>query len=77
MIRERNNSPEKLNQEYTKSVVNNPAGYKFLTLISMTYVSLMIGNAVLTNRGIGTDTLFVLICKPEQLQFLKILSHKR
>lgn len=45
---------------HSKSVINNPAGYKFLVLISMLYMSIMLCNAVLTNRYIGVDTLFVL-----------------
>lgn len=43
-----------------QSVLENPAGYKFLVIISMIYVSIMIGNSVLTNRYIGVDAYFVL-----------------
>lgn len=38
----------------------NNAGYKFLVILSMLYMSLMLFNAILTNRYIGTDWLFVL-----------------
>lgn len=41
-------------------VISNPAGYKVLILISMLYMSIMICNAILTNRYIGTDTFFIL-----------------
>jgi len=40
--------------------INNPAGYKFLLFISMLYMSIMLLNAVLTNRYIGTDSFFLL-----------------
>lgn len=43
-----------------RTTINNPAGYKFLILISMIYMSIMLCNAILTNRYIGTDALFVL-----------------
>ena len=42
------------------SVIENSASYKFLTIISMMYMSIMICNAILTNRYIGTDKIFVL-----------------
>ena len=41
-------------------VITNPAGYKVLILISMLYMSIMIRNAILTNRYIGTDTFLIL-----------------
>lgn len=41
-------------------VIDNPASYKCLTVISMMYMSIMICNAVLTNRYIGTEKIFVL-----------------
>ncbi|MDF1678055.1 MAG: putative molybdenum carrier protein [Legionellaceae bacterium] len=40
--------------------MNNPYAYSVLALISMFYMSIMLCNAVLTNRYIGTDALFVL-----------------
>lgn len=38
----------------------NQAGYKFLVIFSMFYMSIMLFNAITTNRYIGTDMLFVL-----------------
>lgn len=38
----------------------NLAAYKFLAIVSMLYMSIMLCNAILTNRYIGTDTSFVL-----------------
>ncbi len=43
----------------TKTLAN-PAGYKILLLLSMFYMAIMICNAILTNRYIGTDTIFIL-----------------
>ncbi len=40
--------------------LENPMGYKVLLLLSMFYMSIMICNAILTNRYIGTDTFFIL-----------------
>lgn len=45
---------------HLKSVIDNPTGYKFLVFLSMTYMSIMLCNAILTNRYIGTDEFFVL-----------------
>lgn len=42
------------------TTINNPAGYKFLLFIGMLYMSIMLLNAVLTNRYIGTDSFFLL-----------------
>jgi len=42
------------------STIDNPNGYRFLIIISMLYMSTMLCNAVLTNRYIGTDKIFVL-----------------
>ena len=44
----------------TGSVTNNPLGYKYLAFLSMIYVSVMLFNAILTNRYIGTEAIFVL-----------------
>lgn len=44
----------------SNSVIDNPAGYKFLVFISMLYMSIMLCNAILTNRYIGVDAFFVL-----------------
>jgi uncharacterized integral membrane protein (TIGR00697 family) len=44
---------------YSKHI-NNPAGYNFLIFFSMLYMSIMLCNAILTNRYIGNDFLFVL-----------------
>src|SRR5438105_4628602 len=52
--------PLKMDSVYSHSVIDNPSGYKFLARISMLYMSIMLCNAVLTNRYIGADTLFVL-----------------
>ncbi|OAI45988.1 hypothetical protein AYO45_01900 [Gammaproteobacteria bacterium SCGC AG-212-F23] len=38
----------------------NLAGYKFIVVLSMMYMSIMLCNAILTNRYIGTDSLFFL-----------------
>jgi uncharacterized integral membrane protein (TIGR00697 family) len=43
-----------------KQTIHNPSGYKFLVFLSMTYMSIMLCNAILTNRYIGTDEFFVL-----------------
>jgi len=40
--------------------IENSTGFKVLLLLSMFYMAIMICNAVLTNRYIGTDTLFIL-----------------
>lgn len=40
--------------------IENPHGYTTLIVISMFYMSIMLCNAILTNRYIGSDTLFVL-----------------
>lgn len=42
------------------STIDNPGAYKFLVLISMVYMSFMLCNAILTNRYIGTDAVYVL-----------------
>ncbi len=42
------------------SVISNSTSYKVLTLMGMLYMSIMICNAVLTNRYIGTDAFFIL-----------------
>lgn len=49
-----------LNLEHSKSVINNPSGYKFLAAISMIYMNIMLCNAILTNRYIGSDAFFIL-----------------
>lgn len=43
-----------------QTFIDNPIAYKVLLLLSMLYMSIMLCNAVLTNRYIGTDALFVL-----------------
>ena len=45
---------------YRQKTIANPYGYKVLIIISMFYTSIMLCNAVLTNRYIGSDLLFVL-----------------
>lgn len=40
--------------------IENPYEYKVLIIISMIYMSIMLCNAILTNRYIGSDALFVL-----------------
>ena len=40
--------------------IENPYEYKVLIIISMIYMSIMLCNAILTNRYIGSDVLFVL-----------------
>ena len=44
----------------TGSVINNPQGYKYLAFLSMFYICIMLFNAILTNRYIGTESIFVL-----------------
>ncbi len=44
----------------TKYSETDLAGYKFLALITMLYMSIMLCNAILTNRYIGTNDYFVL-----------------
>ncbi|HAU0370707.1 TPA: queuosine precursor transporter, partial [Legionella pneumophila] len=44
----------------TASVINNPLGYQYLAFLSMIYICMMLFNAILTNRYIGTDYIFVL-----------------
>lgn len=44
----------------SKSVLNHSAGYKFLIMMSMTYMGIMLCNAILTNRYVGYSTFFVL-----------------
>ena len=43
-----------------QTLIENPYGYKVLIFISMFYMSIMLCNAVLTNRYIGSEALFVL-----------------
>lgn len=43
-----------------QTVIENPQGYKVLIYICMIYMSIMLCNAILTNRYIGNDLLFVL-----------------
>src|SRR3990167_1407230 len=45
---------------YSQHVLLNPSGYKVLICISMIYMSIMLCNAILTNRYIGNDSIFVL-----------------
>lgn len=49
-----------INTEFPESRINHAAGYKFLVVASMIYMSIMLCNAILTNRYIGTDTFFIL-----------------
>ena len=42
------------------SVINNPQGFKCLAFLSMLYLCIMLFNAILTNRSVGTNSLFVL-----------------
>ena len=49
-----NNKPHYIN------TIKHPAGYKFLVLISMIYMSTMLLSAVLTNRYIGSNDFFIL-----------------
>ena|SRR3990167_2871685 len=56
----RNETPNLKNSGLSAAILNNPAGYKVLILISMLYMSIMLCNAILTNRYIGVDSLFVL-----------------
>lgn len=48
------------NNEQRQTLIENPHGYKVLIFISMIYMSIMLCNAILTNRYIGSDVLFVL-----------------
>src|SRR3990167_205501 len=45
---------------HKQTLIDNPYGYKVLIVISMLYMSIMLCNAILTNRYIGSDALFVL-----------------
>lgn len=49
-----------LHKNNSYSVTNNPLGYQCLVLLSMLYVALMLCNAILTNRYLGGDNLYVL-----------------
>ncbi|HLB41922.1 MAG TPA: queuosine precursor transporter [Gammaproteobacteria bacterium] len=40
--------------------LHNPLGYLFIVILSMVYMSIMLCNAVLTNRYIGNEEMFVL-----------------
>jgi queuosine precursor transporter len=44
----------------SQASIENPYAYITLTVLSMFYMSIMLCNAILTNRYIGSDTLFVL-----------------
>lgn len=46
--------------ETSSSLIRHATGYKYLIFLSMIYLSIMLCNAVLTNRFIGIDSLFVL-----------------
>ena len=48
-----------INSTYQQKI-DNPHGYKALITLSMLYMSIMLCNAVLTNRYIGTDAFFIL-----------------
>ena len=50
----------KLEKNLSSSVTNNPLGYKYLAFLSMLYICIMLFNAILTNRYIGSNTIFVL-----------------
>lgn len=43
-----------------QSTLDNPTGFKYLIFLSMIYMSLMLFNAILTNRYVGFDHLYVL-----------------
>ncbi len=40
--------------------IDNPAGFKVLVILGMFYMSIMICNAILTNKYIGTNDFFIL-----------------
>lgn len=42
------------------SSLYNPASYLFIIILSMVYMSIMLCNAVLTNRYVGNDAMFIL-----------------
>lgn len=48
------------NSGLSEILLKNPSGYKTLIFLSMFYMSFMLCNALLTNRYIGDDQLFVL-----------------
>lgn len=59
--------PEKDNISTTKNIlahpissIKNPSGFKILILFSMAYMVIMLCNAVLTNRYVGSDEFFIL-----------------
>lgn len=45
---------------HLRSSLNNPQGFRVLVILSMLYMAIMLCNAVLTNRYIGTNSFFLL-----------------
>lgn len=50
----------KRKQDNAEKSIVNISGYRCLAFFSMAYISLMLFNAILTNRYIGTNSIFVL-----------------
>lgn len=48
------------NENSSLKALNNPAGYYFIITLCMLYMTIMLCNAILTNRYIGNDSLFIL-----------------
>lgn len=49
-----------MNGDEKQFTIQNASSYKFLAIISMIYMSIMLVNAVLTDRYVGSDVFFVL-----------------
>ncbi|MEO8400307.1 MAG: queuosine precursor transporter [Gammaproteobacteria bacterium] len=54
------NTDTKFGLDASISVLNHSSGYRLLIVLSMIYMSIMLCNAILTNRYIGYDTFFIL-----------------
>lgn len=55
-----NTTNTKFGLDSSNLVLSHSAGYKFLIVMSMIYMSIMLCNAVLTNRYVGSNTFFIL-----------------
>lgn len=51
---------ENSDKKSNNSITNNPVGYKYLAFLSMFYICVLLFNAILTNRYVGSNNLFVL-----------------
>lgn len=55
-----NRNPNNFRSANYDLTIRNSSGYKFLLSVGMLYMGIMLCNAVLTNRYVGNDVLFVL-----------------